>query len=184
VTDPAAHGAPANPFQAYVESILAALGAREPFDVLREMPAALREASAGLSEAQLSTPEAPGRWSVRQVVQHLADSDLVGGFRFRMILAHDGPSLPGYDQDLWAERLRYQEADLATALDDFATLRRANLRLLERATPADLQRVMRHSERGDESLAHLLRLHAGHDVIHLRQIARIRAAIGAAPAGA
>jgi hypothetical protein len=169
----------ANPFQAYVAGLFAALGSRDPLEVLREGPAALRQAVAGLSPSQLTTPERAGKWSVLQVVQHLADSELVGGFRFRMILTHEGPELPGYDQDLWAERLRYQESDLETALGDFATLRRANVRVLERATPADLQRAMHHSERGEETLGHLLRMHAGHDVNHLRQIARIRAAIGA-----
>lgn len=168
-----------DPVRAYVATILDALGSREPFEVLRETPFALRHAIAGLSPEQLSAPERGGKWSVRQVVQHLADSELVMAFRFRMVLAHDRPALPGYDQDLWAERLRYQESDPETAIEDFTTLRRANLRLLERATPADRQRTMHHSERGDESLDHLIRMHAGHDLVHLRQIARIRTAIGA-----
>ena len=164
--------------RAYVAGILAALGSRDPFEVLRGTPAALRQSVAGLSAQQLSMPEAAGKWSVQQVVQHLADTELVGGFRFRMVLAHDGPMLPGYDQDLWADRLRYQDADIDTGLGDFTTLRASNLRLLERATEADLQRVMRHAERGEESLGTMIRLYAGHDLIHMRQIARIRAAIG------
>ena len=170
----------AHPFQEYVASLFTALGSRDPIEVLREGPAALRQSVSGLSPAQLSTPERDGKWSVLQVVQHLADSELVGGFRFRMVLAHDTPVLPGYDQDLWAERLRYTDADVETALADFATLRRANLRLLERATPEDRQRVMRHGERGDETLAKMISMYAGHDRKHLGQIARIRAAIGAA----
>jgi hypothetical protein len=165
--------------QAYVAAILRALGSRDPLEVLTGTPAALREAVAGLTPEQDVTPELPGKWSVRHVVQHLADSELVGSFRFRMVLAHDAPSVPGYDQDLWAERLRYQDSDLATALDDFATLRRANLRLLQRATAEDMRRVMHHAERGDEPLAHMIKLYAGHDLVHLRQIARIRQAIGA-----
>ena len=165
--------------RSYVAAILGALGPRDPFEVLRATPAALRTAAAGLFPRQLSTPEAAGKWSVLQVVQHLADSELVGGFRFRMVLAQDRPSLPGYDQDLWAERLRYAESDVETALADFTALRRANLRLLERATPEERRRVAVHSERGEESLEHLIRMYAGHDVVHLRQIARIRVAIGA-----
>lgn len=100
-----------------------------------------------------------------------------------MVIAHDAPELPGYDQDLWAERLRYQESDLATALDELTMLRNANLRLFRRATPEDLRRVMRHAERGEESLGHLIRLYAGHDLVHLAQIRRIRQAIGAPAAG-
>ena len=165
--------------QAYVASLLGLLGSRDPLEVLAETPAALREAVAGLSPEQDATPELPGKWSVRQVVQHLADSELVGGFRFRMVLAHEGPELPGYDQDLWAQRLRYQDSDVATALDEFSTLRRANLRLLRRATAEDLRRVMHHAERGDEPLAHMINLYAGHDLVHRRQIARIRQVVGA-----
>jgi DinB superfamily len=165
---------------AYVAAILAALGSRDPMELLAETPTVLRTAVAGLTPEQDGTPERPGKWSVRQVVQHLADSDAVGAFRFRMVLSHDAPELPGYDQDLFADRLRYQDTDLATALDDFEFLRGLNLRLLRRATPEDMKRVMRHAERGDEPLAHMIKLYAGHDVVHLRQIARIRQAIGAA----
>jgi len=169
--------------QAYVASILQALGPRDPLEVLAETPGLLRQSVAGLTPQQEATPERPGKWSVRQVVQHLTDSELIGGFRFRMVIAHDAPELPGYDQDLWAERLGYQDTDLATALDEFTMLRNANLRVLRRATPEDLQRVMRHSERGDEPLGHMIRLYAGHDLVHLAQIRRIRQAIGA-PAAA
>lgn len=172
-------GAPADELRAYVESLRAALGTQDPMAVLASTPAALQRATAGLSAPQQAAPEAPGKWSVRHVVQHLADAELVGAFRYRMVLAHDAPELPAYDQDRWATRLHYEDADLPTALEDFATLRRANLRLLRAATPEDLQRVMRHSERGDETLAQLVWMFAGHDLVHLRQVARIRQAIGA-----
>jgi uncharacterized damage-inducible protein DinB len=168
--------------EAYVAAIMSALGSRDPFMVLADTPEKLRQAVSGLSPEQEKTPEKAGKWSVKQVVQHLADAELVGGFRYRMILAHDSPTLPGFDQDLWAERLHYQDSDLPTALNDFATLRAANLRLLRAATPADMQRVARHAERGDESLEKMVRMFAGHDTVHLRQIARIRQAIGAPPA--
>jgi DinB family protein len=169
--------------KAYVASILKALGSRNAMEVLMETPGTLRRTVSGLTAAQDGTPERAGKWSVRQVVQHLADSELIGAFRFRMILSHDAPELPGYDQDLWATRLRYEESDVATALDDFATLRQANLRLIRRASPAELKRVMHHAERGDESLEQTIPLYAGHDLVHLAQIRRIRAAIGApAPA--
>lgn len=169
--------------QAYVATILQALGLRDPLEVLAETPATLRQAVAGLTPQKETAPERQGKWSVRQVVQHLVDSEVVGGFRYRMVLAHDAPELPGFDQDLWADRLEYQEIDLATALDEFTMLRQANLRLLRRATPEDLQRVMRHSERGDEPLSQMIRMYAGHDLVHLAQIRRIREAIGA-PAAA
>lgn len=166
--------------QAYVAALLAALGSRDPLEVLREMPSALPRAVAGLSPAQLATPEAPGKWSACQVVQHLGDSDLVGGFRFRMTLAHDRPTLAGYDQDGWVEKVHRADTDADAALAEFAALRAANVRLLERTTPEERERVGLHGERGPESLGHMMRLYAGHDIVHLGQLARIRRAVAPA----
>jgi hypothetical protein len=96
-----------------------------------------------------------------------------------MVLAHDAPEIPGYDQDRWAERLDYAHTDLATALEQFTVLRRLNLGLWRRATPDDLRRVMRHAERGEEAIGQMIPLYAGHDLVHLAQVRRIRDAIGA-----
>jgi hypothetical protein len=159
---------------AYTAAVVGLLGERDPISVLRQTAAELAREVAGLSSDQLSAPEAPGKWSMRQVVQHLADSELVWGYRLRMVLAHDRPQITGYDQDLWADRLGYQSADVAQALNDFTLLRQGNLRLLSRASADDLKRVGVHAERGEESVAHMIRLYAGHDLLHLRQLARIR----------
>ena len=161
----------------YTAAILDLLGTRDPMDVLPRTPDAVRDAIAGLSEAQLSQREAPGKWSMRHVVRHLADGDLVWGWRMRMVLAHDRPTITGYDQDLWADRLHYGEADVSLALDDFSVLRRSNLRLLGAATAADRQRVGVHAERGEESVAHMIKMYAGHDLLHLAQLERIRAVV-------
>ena len=161
----------------YAQAILDLVGGREPMSVLRETPSAAARAVEGLTAAQLHKPEAPGKWSIAQVLQHLADSDLVWGWRVRLILAQDRPALTGYDQDLWAERLHYADADPVQALEQLRVLRHGNLGLLERATPQDLKRVGVHSERGEESVEYLCGLYAGHDLLHLRQIARIRASL-------
>ena len=180
MTHAVAHGPdPVTDVDAYLASLRDALGSRDPLVVLREMPSELRHAIDGLSTESLTTPERTGKWSIRDVIQHLADSELVGGYRFRMILAHDRPTLAGYDQDLWAKRLGYAEADVHTALEDFARLRQANLRLFERASSADRERVGIHTERGEESIAQLIPTYAGHDIVHLRQIARIRRGVAA-----
>ena len=162
----------------YSQAVLGLLGGREPLTVLRETPAAAARAIEGWSPAQLRKPEAPGKWSIAQVLQHLADSDLVWGWRVRLILAQDRPTLTGYDQDLWAERLHYADADAQEALEQLRVLRRGNLALIARATPEDLERVGVHSERGEESVGYLCGLYAGHDLLHLRQIERIRTAVG------
>lgn len=170
-TGAADHGA------AYTNAILELLGDRDPAAVLRETPSALRRSVEGLSSQQLREPESAGKWSIGQILQHLADSDLVWAWRVRLILAQDRPPLTGYDQDLWAERLHYDTADPAETLELFAVVRRANLRLVAQASPAELKRVGVHVERGEESLEHLIRLYAGHDLLHLRQIDRVRRAV-------
>jgi uncharacterized damage-inducible protein DinB len=162
---------------AYSHAIIELLGPRDPIAVLGATDGELRRAIDGMTDAQLTVPEAPGKWSVRHVLRHLADSDLVWGWRLRLVLAQDRPPLTGYDQDAWASRLHYDKEDAAVALEEFTVLRRANLRLLHRSKPEDLARFGLHPERGEESLAHMIRLYAGHDLLHLRQIARIRAAV-------
>jgi len=161
----------------YTASLLELLSDRDPLESMREMPEKLAAAVNDVPPNLLGEPEAPGKWSIRQVVQHLADSELVGSFRFRMVLAEDRPALAAYDQDAWSERLHYSESSVDDALAEFTSLRRANLRLFERASEGDRARVGVHSERGEESLAHMMKLYAAHDLVHLRQIERIRAAV-------
>jgi uncharacterized damage-inducible protein DinB len=163
---------------AYTKAVLDLVGARDPIEVLRETPSRLPRAIDGLSPAQLGQPEKPGKWSIAQVLQHLADSDVVWAWRMRLILAQDRPTITGYDQDAWAERLHDPEANPSDAIELFTVLRRSNIRLLERATPEQLTRVGIHAERGQESLEHLRRMYAGHDLLHLAQIDRIRLAVG------
>jgi hypothetical protein len=158
----------------YSKAVLELVGGRDPIGILRETPAAAAKAIEGLSPAQLRRPEAAGKWSIAAVLQHLADSDIVWAWRMRLILAQDRPPLTGYDQDLWAERLHYADADAGEALETLRVLRRGNLALIARATPDDLKRVGVHAERGEESAGYLCGLYAGHDLLHLRQIERIR----------
>jgi hypothetical protein len=164
----------------YVRSLLALLGESDPVAVLRATPDALAQFVEMLPESLVAMPEAAGKWSIRDVVQHLADSELVGGFRLRLVLAQDRPPLTAYDQDLWAHRLRYSEVDVRVALEQFTVLRRANLRLWAQLGPADLSRAGIHAERGEETLEHLRKLYAAHDLLHLRQLERIRAALAPA----
>jgi hypothetical protein len=161
----------------YVTAVLDLLGSHDPLSVLTSTPDAVRNTVDGLTEPQLSRPEAAGKWSIRQVVRHVADSDLVWGYRLRMVLAQERPRLTGFDQDQWANRLRYDQAPVEIALEDFRVLRRSNLWLIEKASPNDLERVGVHAERGEESVAHMIRLYAGHDLLHLAQMRRIRQAI-------
>lgn len=163
---------------AYVRSVLELLGDRDPVEVQARLVPELRAALAGLSDAELRRPEAPGKWSIGEVVRHLADTEVVFAWRLRMVLAEHRPPITGFDQDAWTARFGGPGVDVAGALRLLEALREDSLRLLRSATPADWERVGLHAERGPESVRLMARLYAGHDLVHLRQIARIRAAIG------
>ncbi len=157
----------------YIAATLALLGDRSPDDVLAHTAEALREMILGVGSEVLDRPEGAGKWSVTGVIAHLADSELVWSNRLRSVLAEDRPDFVSYDQDLWATRLGYDDRDVARELDLFALVRQANLALLARADETDMHRLGIHRERGEESVEHMVRLYAGHDLVHLAQARRI-----------
>lgn len=172
--NPAANAAAAAP--AYVQALLEFLGDRDPLEVAAEQMTWLKGRTAGLGDAVLRRPEAPGKWSVVQVIQHLADTEVVYAWRTRQILCEDRPAIQGYDQDAWARVLGYGEADLDVAMAQLGGIRAANLRLWRSLTPVERARVGLHSERGPETLDILIRMMGAHDLVHRRQIDRVLAA--------
>ena len=157
----------------YVAAVLELLGDQNAICVLRQTAQILERTLHGLRPEQIVQPEAVGKWSIRDVCQHLSDSELVFGYRLRMVLAHDRPPLTGYDQDLFASRLDYARVDAPQALNLFRTIRESNLMLAQGASDEDLRRTGVHAERGEQTLGEMIRLWAGHDLVHLRQVERI-----------
>lgn len=166
---------------AYREALIERLGERDPLETLASLFESLPDAIDGLDAEALSAPEGEGKWSILQVIQHLADTELVQGWRIRRILTEEEPVLRGIDQDVWARALCYERTTLAAALDQLRSLRAANLRLLGTLSDEALDRAGRHEERGRESLCTIVALVAGHDLVHLDQIGRIRRAVEGAP---
>lgn len=167
------------PADGYTRALLDLVDGRDPLQLLPDGPASFRNAIAGLSDAQLRTPEREGKWSIAEVLKHVADAELVGSFRYRMILAHDTPQIAGYDQDLWSRNLHYAQVDVEEALEQFRMLRNVNVRLLSSLSDDERRRGGIHSERGFEDVNQLMALLAAHDIVHTRQIERIRKTIGA-----
>jgi uncharacterized damage-inducible protein DinB len=157
----------------YVNETLALLGDREPLTVLAETPGWLARRLGGVARAELQRPEAPGKWSLIQVVSHMADAEIAFGWRTRIVLTQESPAMHGFDQERWLARFDYTAADMAEALAAFSAQRQWNLRIWRTVTPDDLQRIGVHGERGPETLDTLLRLVAGHDLRHRRQIDRL-----------
>jgi len=158
----------------YVRSILALVGDRDPVAILAELPEWLRTTLGSLDDAVRRRPEAPGKWSAHDAVQHLTDAETAFLWRTRLIVAEErSPTLQGYDQDRWAARLRYQDAPFDEVLGELTAMRRRNLRLLRALSAEELERAGEHVERGRESMRLMLPLMAGHDLVHRRQISRI-----------
>lgn len=159
----------------YIAAVLDLLGDADPVQVLGTTVSWCEQQTEDLTVEQLARREAAGKWSIVEILQHLADSELVWGYRLRKVLAEERPELTGFDQDLWARRLGYAAIPREASLAVFGTLRDANLRLLSTLAEADLDRVGIHSERGEESVRNMIRLYAGHDLVHRNQIARVLA---------
>ena len=156
---------------AYREMELAALGTRDPAEVQAETPRRVRELLSrrdSRGEASATSDE----WSPKQLVAHLADVEIIFSGRYRWILAHDRPPLIGFDQNLWMQHLHGPDDDTAELLAAFDALRALNVRLWRRASQSERERVAVHPERGDESFDVCFRMVAGHDLLHLDQMAR------------
>jgi hypothetical protein len=162
---------------AYVRSILSLLGAQDPVEVQARLISNLRAGIAGLGAAALDRPESPGKWSIAQVIRHLADSEVVCGWRLRLVLGQDRPAVTGYDQDEWVRRLAGAYPDVESSLGVLDALRGSHVRLLRSLTSEQWAREGIHAERGPESVRMMAKLYAGHDLVHLNQIARVRKAI-------
>lgn len=154
-----------------IERDLALLGDKDPIQVLQFTPLRLEELLETLSPADLEASYAPGKWSPRKVLAHLADVELLYGHRLRLTLAQDEPVLQPFEPDRWAER--YERADAALAVATFRSVRSWNLSLLTTLDLDDWLKQGYHAERGMESMDLMVRTLAGHDLNHLVQLERV-----------
>ena len=157
----------------YVQRISSKIQGQDPLRIqaatAKKLTAALRRGTA----AQLRNRPAPEKWSVVEIVAHLADAELVTGWRLRSILSAPGAPIQAFDQDAWATHGQYAKRDPRKSLERFRVLREANLELLKFLTPEQRKQFGLHSERGEESIERLTQLIAGHDINHLEQIEAI-----------
>jgi DinB superfamily len=123
--------------------------------------------------SEVTRKPAPGKWSVLEIIVHLAEDELTSSWRYRQMLERDGATLQGFDQDLWARLGDYANWPAQDALDMFRLLREANLRMLAKLSPAEWERSGVHEERGRITVRELARHMAAHDINHIKQIEAI-----------
>ncbi len=131
----------------------------------------------GFPKAKLTAHPIAGKWSAAEIAQHLADSEMTSAIRLRRLLVEDQPVIQGYDQDLFATRLLYNERDVAPALEAFRAARSTTVQLLERMTEEDWRREGTHTESGRYTAEDWLRIYAAHAHGHADQIRRLREAL-------
>jgi tRNA-binding EMAP/Myf-like protein len=160
-------------FQEYTERLLSLSRGKDPLAVMSATSSRMGALIAGRHAEDLHWTTAPTRWSIAQIVAHLADAEVVAAYRVRMILGAPGTPIQAFNQDAWARELEYGKSDAAASLALFAALRAALLGLLRGLDDEKLDRFGMHAERGKESVRHLISLYAGHDLNHLAQIERL-----------
>jgi DinB superfamily len=159
----------------YTDRILGYVEGERPLAVQAATAERLSRLIDGVPMDRLRKRPAPDKWSVCEIIAHLADAEIVGAYRIRSILGSPGTAIAAYDQDRWAASGHYAARDPRKSVEVFRVVREANLALLDSFEADQWKHYGIHSERGEESIEHIVRMFAGHDVNHLQQIERILA---------
>lgn len=157
----------------YIKRIEGFVKGKDPLELQRQTPGILMQLIAGKSAEQLKARPQPNKWSVAEILAHLAEDEIATAWRYRQMLEHSGIALAGFDQDLWAQIGAYGSREPQVSLELFRLLRADNLRLLQRLAPEQWECYGIHAERGRLTIKTLALHMAGHDVNHLEQIRRI-----------
>lgn len=161
--------------QQYTQRVVNYLDGKQPLAVQAATAKKIDRLIKGVSLAKLRKRPAPDKWSVSEILTHLADAEIVVGFRMRLILGAPGTPIVAFDQDSWVVSGHYEKRNSQKSLEQFRAVREANLALLKSLTPGQWKHYGMHSERGQETIEHIVRMFAGHDINHLKQIERILA---------
>jgi uncharacterized damage-inducible protein DinB len=149
------------------------LATREAREVIETTTLELHRLAGRIGTARMTEPRAPGKWSARDILCHLADCELVFAFRLRQALAEDHHVIQPFDQDNWAKT--YSTRDANAALATFEAVRNWNVALLKTVTHDQLAKKLTHPERGEMSFQTIVETMGGHDVHHLKQLEEIAA---------
>ena len=159
----------------YRSRMYAHVGKDDPVKLLATAPKKLERLLKGVLSVKLRKRPQPEKWSISEILSHMADTELVGGFRIRLILGAPGTPITPFDQDVWVKALHYDQRDARKALEQFRVLREANVALLKTISTAQWKHVGMHAERGPESVETIAKMFAGHDINHIRQMEAILA---------
>jgi hypothetical protein len=161
--------------QQYIQRILGNVAGQDAIKVQSTTAKKLDRMTKGVSSAELGKRPAPDKWCVTEILAHLADAEIVVGWRMRSILGSPGTPIQAFDQDAWVAAGHYGKRDPRKCLEQFRVAREANLVLLKSLSPVQWKHFGMHAERGQETIEHIARMMAGHDINHTRQVANMLA---------
>ena len=157
----------------YTKRILKNVEGKDPLAILSSTPTRIAKLLRGIPLKRLSARPDPTRWSVGMILAHLADAELVSGYRFRLVLGSNRTTIQAFDQDAWAAFSHYAKHDPRLSLEAYRVQRERTVRLLK-SLPRNMWNYYgMHSERGKETVKRMAQMIAGHDINHLRQIERM-----------
>ena len=156
--------------QQYTQRILSYSEGGDPLELLESAPKKLAAFVVGKSKQQLARRSAPDKWSVAEIAAHLSDTEIAVAWRIRQILSTNAIHIQAFDQNAWASTFDYAQRDASSSVELFRALRAANVALLKSVPRKLWDNYGVHQERGNESIAHVMRMMAGHDLNHLQQI--------------
>jgi len=159
--------------QQYTQRILAHAQGQDPIKVQSATNKKMARLIKGVPAAKLRKRPAPDKWSVAEIVAHLADVEIVLSWRMRSVLGAPGTPIQAFDQNAWVTAGHYEKRDPRKSVELHRVVREANLALLKSLSPEQWKHYGQHAERGQESIEHIVRMIAGHDINHLSQIERI-----------
>ena len=157
--------------QQYKTRIENYLGTMDPMDVLESTTSRLEVLVNKLKKQE--TQNTPQTWNATEILAHLAESEIVYGYRIRKALNASGTPIEATDQNVWVKNAGYLQRDPQLALALFQAVRKANISFFKSLTPSQLEHFGIHSERGKESIAQMARMIAGHDINHLQQMEKL-----------
>ena len=156
--------------QQYTQRILSYSEGGNPLELLESAPEKLASLLVGKSKPQLARRAAQDKWSVAEIAAHLSDTEIAVAWRIRQILGTNAVTVQAFDQNAWASTFDYTHRDVSASIELFRILRGANVALLKSVPRKLWDNYGVHQERGNESIVHMMRMMAGHDLNHLRQI--------------
>lgn len=157
----------------YMQRILGYVEGEDAIKVQRTTAARLKKSIQGLTLKELKWRPEPAKWSIAEIIAHLADTEIVAGWRMRSVIGENGITIQPFDQDAWASAFDYRGRDTKRSLEVFRVLRENNLAMLHEIPRETWENYGMHLERGKETLAHLARMFAGHDTNHVLQVERV-----------